>query len=166
MEENQNLLNYNLNINDLGEKLICPICLDFFKNPILDKCGHSYCEKCFLAWISKSDKCPMSLKKVDKTFSVNLILKELVNTLILKCKKCENKFFLENLKNHDFYCELENMKKNLEKIDKEIDNLKIRKDLIKKKIVNLKIEKGIKKNKTISKKKHSFFSRLFWSNKK
>ena len=156
---------YNIKINDLKEKLICPICLDFFKKPILDKCGHSYCKSCFLAWLSKSDKCPMSLKKINDNFSSNLILKELIDTMILKCKKCDKKILLIDLDNHDFYCDLEKMKKNLKNVNNQIGNLNIKKDLIEKNIEFLKNEMGINK-KIENNKRGSFFGKFFWGNKK
>ncbi|XP_045410110.1 ret finger protein-like 4B [Lemur catta] len=47
----------------LREKATCPVCLDFFSNPISLSCAHVFCFYCILNWVSKRDDskltCPL-----------------------------------------------------------------------------------------------------------
>ena len=65
-------------INGLKLKeLECPICLDIFKNPLIDNCGHTFCKKCIEKFLLNDKNCPFS-KNLIKNLFPNLILKNLI----------------------------------------------------------------------------------------
>uniref|UniRef100_A0A8C3SCW2 RING-type domain-containing protein n=1 Tax=Chelydra serpentina TaxID=8475 RepID=A0A8C3SCW2_CHESE len=33
-------------VQNLQEALLCPICRDYFKDPVILKCGHNFCRSC------------------------------------------------------------------------------------------------------------------------
>ena len=39
-------------INQIEDTLTCPICFEIFKNPVLLKCGHSFCKQCLKALVT------------------------------------------------------------------------------------------------------------------
>ncbi|XP_062829748.1 zinc finger protein RFP-like [Anolis carolinensis] len=48
-------------VYDLCQEATCPICLDYFKNPVTIKCGHNFCHDCLdqFWWVSEEEaSCP------------------------------------------------------------------------------------------------------------
>jgi hypothetical protein len=78
-ENELNILNEKLNnltdrISELSTK-ICPICMDYYSNPVLLECTHSYCGSCLLNYINNNNNaksCPMCRKLItpDKIIAI------------------------------------------------------------------------------------------------
>ncbi|XP_072559351.1 E3 ubiquitin-protein ligase TRIM35-like [Paramormyrops kingsleyae] len=64
----------------LEEELCCAVCSDFFKDPVLLKCSHSFCRVCLKKfWEQKSSReCPLCRRKSVDDPPLNLILKNIV----------------------------------------------------------------------------------------
>lgn len=51
-------------VGELQKELVCPICLDYFDDPVILKCGHNFCRGCILMhWEENGDddvgyRCP------------------------------------------------------------------------------------------------------------
>ncbi|XP_012505575.1 PREDICTED: ret finger protein-like 4B [Propithecus coquereli] len=54
----------------LQEKAMCPVCLDFFSNPISLSCAHVFCFDCMQTWVSKREDskltCPLCRESSEK----------------------------------------------------------------------------------------------------
>ncbi|XP_067321556.1 zinc finger protein RFP-like [Anolis sagrei] len=54
-------------VKKLCEELACPICLEYFKDPVIISCGHNFCQSCLdQYWKEKGDSCPQCREKVQK----------------------------------------------------------------------------------------------------
>ncbi|XP_060095128.1 zinc finger protein RFP-like isoform X2 [Heteronotia binoei] len=42
-------------LKEFYEEVTCPICLNFFKDPVTIDCGHNFCQACFTQYWGKSD---------------------------------------------------------------------------------------------------------------
>lgn len=103
---------YEFNIKDLSIKSFeCPICLEIFENPINDNCGHTFCKNCLDQILKNSKNCPISKLEI-KNHAPNLILKNLLSTIRLNCKKCSKDFILAEKKIHLIICEIQNKPKD------------------------------------------------------
>uniref|UniRef100_A0A674JTQ9 RING-type domain-containing protein n=1 Tax=Terrapene triunguis TaxID=2587831 RepID=A0A674JTQ9_9SAUR len=51
-------------VNELRDELVCPICLESFKDPVILDCGHNYCQACITdCWgASGTGVCPQCRK--------------------------------------------------------------------------------------------------------
>uniref|UniRef100_A0A674JCX0 RING-type E3 ubiquitin transferase n=1 Tax=Terrapene triunguis TaxID=2587831 RepID=A0A674JCX0_9SAUR len=86
---------------ELRDELVCSICLDSFKDPVILDCGHSYCQACITkCWgASGTGLCPQCRKPLPKReLRPNKSLEEAVNIargLDEECEKHEEvlKFF-------------------------------------------------------------------------
>ncbi|XP_067321507.1 zinc finger protein RFP-like [Anolis sagrei] len=55
-------------VKKLCEELACPICLEYFKEPVMIiSCGHNFCQSCLdQCWEEKGASCPQCREKVQK----------------------------------------------------------------------------------------------------
>ncbi|XP_038607957.1 E3 ubiquitin-protein ligase TRIM68-like [Tachyglossus aculeatus] len=37
-------------VQSIRDEVTCPVCLDFFRNPVIIGCGHSFCWRCISGW--------------------------------------------------------------------------------------------------------------------
>ncbi|KAG8127309.1 hypothetical protein E2320_014232 [Naja naja] len=51
-------------LRELSQETICPLCLDFFKQPMSLSCGHNFCRDC-LAQLGAEVSCPQCRAKVE-----------------------------------------------------------------------------------------------------
>ena len=99
------------------ETLICSICQDFFKNPFMTSCCHSFCEDCFIKVkpTKKCDEhnwcllkeCPLCRQIVHLRLIIkNINLKSSIDAIRVKClqgtcdSKCSKEIFLEEMEHH------------------------------------------------------------------
>uniref|UniRef100_A0A803T4D1 RING-type domain-containing protein n=1 Tax=Anolis carolinensis TaxID=28377 RepID=A0A803T4D1_ANOCA len=48
-------------------ELSCPICLEYFKEPLSLSCGHNFCQSCLdQCWEGKEASCPQCREKVQE----------------------------------------------------------------------------------------------------
>ncbi|XP_051899823.1 zinc-binding protein A33-like [Pristis pectinata] len=67
-------------IESLTEDTICPICLDFFSNPVILECGHNFCRSCITRCWEREERnsCPECREEfADRTLKVNRALASL-----------------------------------------------------------------------------------------
>ncbi|XP_042310608.1 uncharacterized protein LOC121923831 [Sceloporus undulatus] len=56
-------------IQALCEEALCPICLGYFRDPVMTECGHNFCKSCLAPWWEKSDQdasCPQCREKIQE----------------------------------------------------------------------------------------------------
>ncbi|XP_072094771.1 zinc-binding protein A33-like [Mobula birostris] len=85
----------------LTEEVICPICLDFFTDPVTLQCGHNFCRSCITRCWEREERnsCPECREEIaDRTLRVNRALANLaekVRNLNLNPKGKESKLHCE-----------------------------------------------------------------------
>lgn len=52
-------------LGQLGQEATCPLCLDFFEQPMVLSCGHNFCRDC-LAQLGAEFSCPQCRAKVGR----------------------------------------------------------------------------------------------------
>ncbi|XP_072115651.1 uncharacterized protein [Mobula birostris] len=88
-------------VESLTEEAICPICLDFFTDPVILECGHNFCRSCITrCWERKGgNSCPECREVfADRILRVNRALANLsekARKLNLNPKEKENKLHCE-----------------------------------------------------------------------
>lgn len=74
-----------MSIDQLEDQLLCPVCLEVFKEPLMLQCGHSYCKACLVALSGDLEGqflCPVCRKAVDCSSSPpNVSLARVVEAL-------------------------------------------------------------------------------------
>uniref|UniRef100_A0A3B1J8W9 Uncharacterized protein n=1 Tax=Astyanax mexicanus TaxID=7994 RepID=A0A3B1J8W9_ASTMX len=75
--------------NSLEENLKCSICLDFFKDPVVLSCSHSFCKTCLdRSWNQNDEKnCPLCRKKIKRAPFKNLSLREACESFMEEKKR-------------------------------------------------------------------------------
>jgi len=69
-----------------NDRLLCPLCLEVLINPTGCQNGHIFCRKCILAALAVRSECPSCrINLTVSNLSVNLIAKEMVGELKLRC---------------------------------------------------------------------------------
>lgn len=78
---------WRVSLPDLEDSLLCPICLEVFKEPLMLQCGHSYCKGCLVSLSCHLDselRCPVCRQKVDGSSSPpNVSLTRVIEALRL-----------------------------------------------------------------------------------
>ncbi|XP_059814175.1 zinc-binding protein A33-like [Hypanus sabinus] len=67
-------------VESLTEEAICPICLDFFTDPVILECGHNFCRSCITRYCEREQRnsCPECREVfADRTLRVNRALANL-----------------------------------------------------------------------------------------
>ncbi|XP_072094714.1 zinc-binding protein A33-like [Mobula birostris] len=71
-------------VESLSEEAICPICLDFFTDPVLLECAHNFCRSCITRCWEREERnsCPECREVfADRTLRVNRALANLVEKI-------------------------------------------------------------------------------------
>ncbi|XP_059827080.1 nuclear factor 7, brain-like isoform X2 [Hypanus sabinus] len=88
-------------VESLTEEVICPICLDFFTDPVSLACGHNFCRSCITRCWEREERnsCPECREEfADRTLRASRALANLsekARKLNLNPKEKENKLFCE-----------------------------------------------------------------------
>ncbi|XP_072331655.1 zinc-binding protein A33-like [Scyliorhinus torazame] len=87
-------------VQSLTEETICPICLDFFTDPVTLDCGHNFCRSCISqCWEKEVNSCPECRKEFpERNIRINRALANLAEKtrkLKLNPKEKESKLHCE-----------------------------------------------------------------------
>lgn len=97
--------------NDLEENLKCSICLGIFKDPVVLRCSHSFCENCVeLHWHLKVVKeCPLCRRVTNRSPLKSLALKSVCDSFVEEKRRristeCEGLFCVVHGLKHELFC--------------------------------------------------------------
>ncbi|XP_038671002.1 zinc-binding protein A33-like isoform X2 [Scyliorhinus canicula] len=84
----------------LTEEAICPVCLDFFVDPVILDCGHNFCRSCITQCCKKKiNSCPECRERIPKrNLKINRALANLA-------EKARNLSMNQNEKENKLHCE-------------------------------------------------------------
>ncbi|XP_062518468.1 TNF receptor-associated factor 6-like [Corticium candelabrum] len=97
-------------VEPLSERLTCPICHVAFREPVLTRCGHHFCNNCLMPCLQQSASCPVCRMELEASniFPNNAMKREILD-LIIKCclheKGCAWTGELRNGEMHDRECQ-------------------------------------------------------------
>ena len=86
---------------DAHEPFLCAVCLDVVDDPIMTPCDHFFCKACF-----NRGRCPSCRETVQQVKPLNRVLKQIYDSLKLKCSErgCKEVLNVSNYKPHDKSC--------------------------------------------------------------
>jgi TRAF-type zinc finger/Zinc finger, C3HC4 type (RING finger) len=81
---------------------ICPLCTGVYNNPVVDGCGHVFCNECINISMKKSVYCPISYRDLSKeNFHQIPFISSIIAKHVINCKnKCGWKKSLNNYQTH------------------------------------------------------------------
>ncbi|KAL2093503.1 hypothetical protein ACEWY4_010815 [Coilia grayii] len=74
------------------EELLCPVCYDIFRDPVILPCSHSFCKDCLLkSWTDKDrNECPVCRGiSLGVSYPCNLVLKNLCEAFVTERRRME-----------------------------------------------------------------------------
>lgn len=96
-----------LEIDQFEDKLIiqdyiCPLCTGVYNNPVVDGCGHVFCNDCINLSLTKSVYCPISYRDISNDSCHQIpFINSIISKHIINCKnKCGWKKPLSNYQKH------------------------------------------------------------------
>jgi len=96
-----------LEIDQFEDKLIiqdyiCPLCTGVYNNPVVDGCGHVFCNDCINQSLTKSVYCPISYRDISNDSCHQIpFINSIISKHIINCKnKCGWKKPLSNYQKH------------------------------------------------------------------
>jgi len=96
-----------LEIEQFEDKLIiqdyiCPLCTGVYNNPVVDGCGHVFCNECITLSLTRSVYCPISYRDISKDSCHQIpFINSIISKHIINCKnKCGWKKPLNNYQQH------------------------------------------------------------------
>jgi hypothetical protein len=68
------------------EAFTCGIMGGVLREPVIDKCGHTFCRSCLIKWLTEKESCPLSKVKIRPEELVgNLIVRDYVDNMKATC---------------------------------------------------------------------------------
>lgn len=81
----------------MADTFKCGVCMGYFNEPVITKCGHTFCKKCVAA---KCSACGMATAIVRP----NLAMTEAMKELVLTCNFCKANVKKEEANSHAVFC--------------------------------------------------------------
>jgi hypothetical protein len=67
---------------ELENLFMCPLSLDTFEDPVVDKCGHTFERTNIQDWLQKNDTCPLFRERItSKGLMPNRVVKQAIDIL-------------------------------------------------------------------------------------
>jgi hypothetical protein len=108
---NQTLRDMELFSTELIESFKCPICKNYITDDIISTgCGHNMCKDCAVHYRGKRKCCPLC-REIVSSLGVNVLLKNIQSTIIVKCPNsssgCEITMLIKDIHAHINVCDFE-----------------------------------------------------------
>ncbi|KAF9758296.1 LON peptidase N-terminal domain and RING finger protein 3 [Nosema granulosis] len=81
----------------------CPICLQYFYQPVISFCEHVYCKECIYESLEFSVECPICKKEISQLFKVDLHIKEEISEYICLKLLCDADMNIKNVSEYINY---------------------------------------------------------------